>query len=1236
MSDRLSAQEMEHLDAVIRDFETISAIDAIEIGEVNSVAEQLESDEVAQYLRNLRDGEAPESVLREELMAGASSVLANFFFGRINPAVTTSQNGYLDYEITGAPPMLLELKSLFEQRQDGDGEIVSLVQRELEWRDHRERIEKYRTDNEFLIVTNLKTWYCFSRKSPEPIHDEPIAFEEFVSEFGQGTNLRDYLRRLQERNSRSDLDEKFFGSLNDWVSKLGDIEFESDESETTERIVNLVNKCIFIQTLDDHSVVDFQWLQETWNSTERRWKHVGKERVLDEFCSEVNELFHTYTGTELFERNIYDSIETTHENVERFYDALGIVLGLEEWQKETTQKGITNYDYKQIDEDIFGKAYETYLAEIRKEQGIYYTPRYVSQSIVEEVVSERFADVADRLLDAIEDEEWEQAHELAEEFVTIRVLDPACGAGSFLVKAFSAIYDEYDALFDRLSERKDFVQQFEDGTLSTNEVGRGEKGRETVKKLTEIQRTLGYSEDDRGTLSRNERELTSKIVVRHVHGVDLDGRALDVAKLNVWLEAIKRNPEAYRYSEIPEYSLPSLELNLGHGDSLVGLPEARTSDVLRKRFADELDEILRLRAEYLDDPTSETSLPEATALVSDVRAGLDREFEATIADETFPEDVTDATKPFYWPLQFWHVFEDGGGFDCIVGNPPWKIEGKEGIKACLDETYELQSGQPDLYRFFIEKCVALCDGTMGMVTPNTWFLIPGAASLRDEILHTTSVEQVAFVPDSAFEGVSQNIVTFRLDTRAKPSLSEEANDETEDAEIPVGNLGTDGNFSRLRTVSTDDIEADEYRVNLYVGQEEKAISAKMERSSAVLSDIADVTVGYQLYHKGVHTEDEIENEVFHSNRRENEDYVLDTRSAALSRYYLDTSEGNYVDTSPEFFRIPPAEFLNGRKILLREVPSEAKIGLVATMSETELLFPKSVISIRLTDGTSDEISYEQLLGLLNSRLLYLQSLVKGEKMGQNLFPRVSLTQLRGLSVTASDALTPHVEQLQLLSEAKHEFRKTWRKKSENRQTRERSLATILENDRERIQRGEHTKTWSDDVSCYPDSDEEVLKREFSEFSVEGDSDAPVLRIYGIDARVEEEIYRIRFQNRALLQMVYLAVKELFDSRARVERLDDILQKTTVSILRPDTAERAANVVSEVEHEFETRDEKERAYPGPIDIVTIENALRERQAKLDAAVFDCYDLSADEARTVLTVLGLRKQVVEQTLREYADD
>lgn len=75
----LSDREGPHLEEVIEDLRIIFEKEEISLSEIDELEEELQSEEVYRYLLDLRDGSAPESALREELMAGAQSVLANLF-----------------------------------------------------------------------------------------------------------------------------------------------------------------------------------------------------------------------------------------------------------------------------------------------------------------------------------------------------------------------------------------------------------------------------------------------------------------------------------------------------------------------------------------------------------------------------------------------------------------------------------------------------------------------------------------------------------------------------------------------------------------------------------------------------------------------------------------------------------------------------------------------------------------------------------------------------------------------------------------------------------------------------------------------------------------------------------------------------------------------------------------------------------------------------------------------------
>jgi len=279
----LTTEERGTLESIFRDLQLLFGKDEILPEEIDDLIDQLESEEAQSYLRSLKEAK-PETALSDAFFAGRS-VLKKYLFGDATPEAIVG-NGFIDFKVRapGEKIILVELKPLFERktkRVKAGRELRSLKQKRLKYEEHKNQILKYiQEGGEYIVLTNLKDWVFFS-KSVTAAEFEPFASTgliEFHKEFEVERNLWDYLTRLDQQSIREDLDKLFFESLKMWVNKLSEVEFTVDENRKTELILNLINKFIFVQTLDDYRVIEPRWIQQTWGYNERRWGSKEKDR----------------------------------------------------------------------------------------------------------------------------------------------------------------------------------------------------------------------------------------------------------------------------------------------------------------------------------------------------------------------------------------------------------------------------------------------------------------------------------------------------------------------------------------------------------------------------------------------------------------------------------------------------------------------------------------------------------------------------------------------------------------------------------------------------------------------------------------------------------------------------------------------------------------------------------------------------------------------------------------------
>ncbi|MHA1381295.1 MAG: Eco57I restriction-modification methylase domain-containing protein [Candidatus Helarchaeota archaeon] len=1238
------------LNLLLDDLRYLFKKDIITQDEIKDILNNLKSDEVKSYITNLSFGSKPETALREAFVAG-KSILIKFLFGDASPEVRT--DGFVDYLIKDdmGRGIALELKPLFEADTEidkaGHPVIKKLKQKKITPEKYNDQIFKYvkSGESEFIILTNLKDWFFYSKDlSPKEVkYFSEINFFDFIQEYDVVGNLKDYLERKEKQYIVWELiDKRFLESLKTWVNKLSQIKLIIDEKKGVELIIGLINKFIFVQTLDDYGVIEFNWIRKRWNHHEQMWQRKGKLMVLEKFFDELDEWFYLYYDTELFKEKILNYIEKNDDNINKLYENLQIILGISYLQVPLgATKGIMQYNFRYIDEDIFGKAYETFLGEIRKEKGVYYTSKFITQYIVEKTVGKIFDELLVQISKKVEDRNLKDAIELVSKFVSIRILDPACGSGSFLIKTFRIIVEYYIKLDQLIKELE--VQYAK--LISNLKIPKDIQTK--LNQIYEIKRIIGF---------KTNREMLSKILIRHIHGNDLDNRAIEVAKVNMWLEAIRHSPKDFRYDKLPSdtnFILPNLEMNLCNGDSLIGLPEEETVVHLYNNNQLDIIELLTLRKKYLENPMKPECIEEILEIKNKIRKELDKEFLRFLENNNIPIQIVDITTPFHWAFEFWFNYfnEDGEirpegqrGFDIIVGNPPWvhDISDNERIFYTNPNFYQLFKIEPNTFQLFTERSFSLVKerGFFGFIIPSMVRLKENYIPLREVLIKNTKLLEIIDVGYAFDVEMPATIILF---LKAFPNYETITILVFTDYKSFI-----EGDYTSLSFLQEKFQEIYDYRfVILSYNMYYKLYKEKSSVSFAELLDHNLSKRGVEIGSKGnvmkCPTCDKWsyfstkKNKCSHCKNSISPD---DVESAILiveephstlktmplimgddiDRYLI--KDIHYLKLSFKGIKYK-LKVYNHDRILIRETGN----NITATLGPKNYSTLRTIYNLKLNEGLSNKIDLKYILGILNSSLInfiYLNFIVTERET----FPKIRLAEVRKLPIRKATLeeqkpIIKLVDRILLIKKLRYKLIKFWEEWSTKMKNDDLTLKKILSNDASSIREGEFNKSWTSKVSFYPSDNSEEMDKSFNNFKILAEDFKSAIKIYGFDENNKAElIYEMEFNDRDLMVHVYNSLIQNLESKKTIENLTHLFDKTIIPIIKEvnkNPNELTPNIVKKSGEEFEKWLKKEKIEIINSDIIKFDNEIEDLEVRIDAHIFKLYDLSEEELKIIFNSL-----------------
>lgn len=567
-----------------------------------------------------------------------------------------------------------------------------------------------------------------------------------------------YASDVKAKRGTSEVDDAFLKEIESWREVLAK-NIALRNPELTQRELNTsvqktIDRIIFLRICEDRQIEQYGTLREI---------AIGKE-----LYSRLGNLFQR--ADDRYNSGLFHFKKEKGRNED--LDSFTLRLKIDDKPLKDILNSLyyplSPYEFSVLPADILGQIYEQFLGkiivlsnshkatieekpEVKKAGGVYYTPTYIVSYIVENTLG--------KLLEGKTLNQISGNNRIS----PIRVLDPACGSGSFLIGAYQYLLDWYLSWY------------------VSNGIEKYSKGKKAV-----IYKKKGLE----WSLTTDERK---RILLSHIYGVDIDVQAVEVTKLSLLLKTLEgENSESLKAQELFQSRiLPDLEENIKSGNSLIG-----------------------------------------------------PDFYENQQIELFSLDDKYKVNAFNWNEEFPIIFKNGG-FDAIIGNPPYiLIEGEfrdDKQTSYYKRKYKTASYKLDTYHLFIEKSLKLLrtDGKCSMITPSNFLTNNYLSTLRKYMVSESNIEKILIFRDRVFPKVSVDTAIFICNKSAKSGESF----FVYDAEKSLNGIDVSLNSKVMKSKVLDSESA------LFTGPKDddlRRIITNLEDGNLTIGDIANVNFGKQL------------------------------------------------------------------------------------------------------------------------------------------------------------------------------------------------------------------------------------------------------------------------------------------------------------------------------------------------------------------------------------------------------
>jgi type I restriction-modification system DNA methylase subunit len=332
-----------------------------------------------------------------------------------------------------------------------------------------------------------------------------------------------------KKGGTTQVDDEFLSEIETWRELLAkNIALRNlylSEDDVNYSVQQIIDRIIFLRMAEDRGAEKYGQLQ----------KLLDKQEIYQELC-EIWKTADEKYNSGLFH---FKNEKTQKSPPDNLTPGLKINDGIFKQIIKNLYYPDSPYEFSVISPEILGNVYEQFLGkvirltaghqakveekpEVKKAGGVYYTPQYIVESIVKTTIGKLCKD------------------KTPQKVSELRILDPSCGSGSFLLGAYNYLLNWHLIYYSNLKDKNRLKDQIYNG-------------------------------------KNNEWHLTIKekkrILLNNIYGVDIDHQAVEVTKLSLLLKVLEgENKDVLEAQQklFKERVLPDLGNNIKCGNSLIG------------------------------------------------------------------------------------------------------------------------------------------------------------------------------------------------------------------------------------------------------------------------------------------------------------------------------------------------------------------------------------------------------------------------------------------------------------------------------------------------------------------------------------------------------------------------------------------------------------------------------------------------------------------------------------------